>query len=469
MNITAVIQCFDKNVLGTTQRWSERIKGQSLLNIVIDKLESIPEITSIMSYADGNWDGKDISQRGKIISSRKWSLEGWRGGAFSTMWFDEYCNPYILQDAINKTDASGILVIPATAILLDIEMTRKLIKFYEEHRLISNYVFSQAPVGMTSIIYGRNIIEKMVKNDFTIKNLGIQYDRLSLDKDFILFNNNLFVDKEFRCMKARFTADTKRGFKLIKKLYALDGIKSYPKVKDWHENQLREIEIEVTQNCQLSCVMCQRKLKDHSLEMSLEAFKGHIDNLPINKYDDLLLTFSGYGEPTLHPKLPEMMKYAKEKGIFGIHLSTNGINLPESLCEAIRPFVDIVTISMFAFKAETYQAVTGGDFYKYPQQAIMNCIKNDILVIPEIIKMKENNEEIEQWYDYWYDITGWASIKTFNDGCGAFSPGEVVSLLPATRPLKCRHQREMLYIWADNTKTDCPQVLHNCEKCKNWM
>ena len=47
------------------------------------------------------------------------------------------------------------------------------------------------------------------------------------------------------------------------------------------------------------------------------------------------IKFNWRGEPLLHPKLPEFINYAKEKGILETIINTNATQLKEGLAEEL--------------------------------------------------------------------------------------------------------------------------------------
>ncbi len=114
-------------------------------------------------------------------------------------------------------------------------------------------------------------------------------------------------------------------------------------------------EIILTEYCNFNCHYCRgldqeiygnRKVK----QLSLEEVKKIIDiwckNKPLKN-----IRFSG-GEPTLHPNIKEIVKYAKEKGINRIAISSNGSNKLPLYKELIELGVNDYSISLDACCSE---------------------------------------------------------------------------------------------------------------------
>lgn len=129
-----------------------------------------------------------------------------------------------------------------------------------------------------------------------------------------------------------------------------------------------------TDYCNIRCIFCpfhgeaQTEWRSPSM-MTLDSFKVVIDRLAEfpNKVKTLVLC--GRGEPTLHKKLPEMIAYAREKGVADeIRLTTNGFNLsPELNRRLIDAGLDYIKISVPAIDEQTCLEITGAklDLEKY--------------------------------------------------------------------------------------------------------
>ncbi len=90
-------------------------------------------------------------------------------------------------------------------------------------------------------------------------------------------------------------------------------------------------QIEVTNRCNFSCLMCQRiDLKVPLKDMEEGLYRKIIDRLGLIK--EVILT--GWGEPLIHSKIFEMIKYAKKKDKF-VSLTTNGSLLTADMAQKL--------------------------------------------------------------------------------------------------------------------------------------
>ena len=145
-------------------------------------------------------------------------------------------------------------------------------------------------------------------------------NKLELDKeDFILTQHEI---GEFNNLKDK---------DIIKYLVYRYKYNKYPEIKIL-EDYPPNINIEITSMCNLRCIMCYQsdksfsnKSKGYMGHMEMDVFKKIIDELHQNVE---ALTFASRGEPTLHPKIDEMLKYCEGK-FLGLKLNTNATLLTE--------------------------------------------------------------------------------------------------------------------------------------------
>jgi len=128
-------------------------------------------------------------------------------------------------------------------------------------------------------------------------------------------------------------------------------LKSYP----------RRIVLEITNACNLKCVMCGRNATNFTIT--------HFDLADLKKIEEALnnaeeVTLFGWGEPTIHPKFIEILEYL-DKFPVRKYFVTNG-TLLHKIKEAIFKYkVDIIAISIDGACATTNNRIRrGSDFDK---------------------------------------------------------------------------------------------------------
>jgi len=139
------------------------------------------------------------------------------------------------------------------------------------------------------------------------------------------------------------------------------------------------VEIDPSNRCQLDCEYCMFKvLREKRVDM-----KGEVErpDLPFDLYRHLLLdlkmigvrsiTFTGGGEPLLHPRFNDMACLAYQNG-FEIGLITNGVNLHS--VERLDRF-KFVRVSLDAGSREVFQQLKRADSFNRVIENLHNARK----------------------------------------------------------------------------------------------
>ena len=143
--------------------------------------------------------------------------------------------------------------------------------------------------------------------------------------------------------------------------------KTYPKQKIVSEFPIYLL-IEPVSACNLRCIMCfqiddsftsNRELMG---SMDLELFKKIIDEAEVN--GTKAITLASRGEPTMHPKLDEMLEYCSDK-FYEFKINTNATKLTEKLCHRIlQSGVTDVVFSVDSYKKDDYERIRVGGIFE---------------------------------------------------------------------------------------------------------
>lgn len=178
--------------------------------------------------------------------------------------------------------------------------------------------------------------------------------------------------------------------------------------------------IELTRHCNFACVMCPhpKYRPDEKGNMSWDLFRQVVDD--VAPYAEII-KLHWVGEPLIHPRVLDMIRYAREATKAQLFLSTNGSLLEGDLAEAIRASgLDKIIFSLDGNSAETFEKirvkgkfaqVVGNitDFLESVQE------KGGPLSEIKIIQFRENADEVagfqERWkgYDHAMVHTMWLS------------------------------------------------------------
>lgn len=167
-----------------------------------------------------------------------------------------------------------------------------------------------------------------------------------------------------------------------------------------------------TNRCNFRCAYCAHSLGEKGFReqygfasetMAMETYRMAVDQLA--EFPDRLKTLSltGQGEPLLHPRLPEMVAYAKQRQVSRrIEFMTNGALLkPELSRRLVEAGLDGIRISLQGLSAQKYAQVCGAeiDFDQFVEQiAWLYAHKKQCDVFVKVLDVTLEPGEEEKFY-----------------------------------------------------------------------
>ena len=105
----------------------------------------------------------------------------------------------------------------------------------------------------------------------------------------------------------------------------------------------QQVQIEITNRCNMDCPMCQREDLGIELEhMEWSNFTTVVDKLGNGEN----ITLTGWGEPFIHPRVFDMIAYCKERG-HRVMITSNGLfTKPSMVDDILNSGLDSVTFSI---------------------------------------------------------------------------------------------------------------------------
>ena len=198
------------------------------------------------------------------------------------------------------------------------------------------------------------------------------------------------------------------------------------------------VDIEVTDACNLKCIMCVHGttgVPDTDM-LDISFGKQMIDQAAAGGVQSV--KFNWRGEPALHKGLEDLIRYAKSKGILEVQINTNGIPYTEERIEhIIDAGLDRVIVSMDGTNKETYEHIrVGAKFEK-----LMRNIKlfHDIrtrkgqakpFIRIQMVRMQDNHEQVDELQEMWKGIADDIAVKDVTDRGqgGHLNMGDQVSI-----------------------------------------
>lgn len=182
------------------------------------------------------------------------------------------------------------------------------------------------------------------------------------------------------------------------------------------------LDVEATSNCNLLCTMCPRT------EMIEDGVFWKVKNFDFDLYTRLIdegvqnglcsLKFNYLGEPLMNPRLVEMIRYAKERGVVDVMFNTNATMLTERKSrELIESGLDKLFFSFDSPIREHYNEIRVNANYDKTLRNIkrfmqireeMGSLKPFTRV--SMVRMKENEHEwkaFEELFDPIVDAVAW--------------------------------------------------------------
>lgn len=228
--------------------------------------------------------------------------------------------------------------------------------------------------------------------------------------------------------------------------------------------KLTSIQFEVTNKCNLKCKMCpvNHGMKRKKGFMDFNLFKRLINENP--KIEFALM--SNWGEPLLHPKIFEMLNYAKKKNIRTL-ITTNAtlLNNDEKIKKLLASGVERITISLDGFD-KVYKKIRGFDYCLIEKRVLRmielrDKLKLDTKIDINMVVMDETEDQVPRFYKRWSGVVDRIQIQ----------PN--MSFTPKKRKTRCKEfwRGNLIVLW-DGTVVPCcvdyegQMVLGNANKNK---
>ncbi|PIR02494.1 MAG: hypothetical protein COY73_00140 [Candidatus Nealsonbacteria bacterium CG_4_10_14_0_8_um_filter_37_14] len=197
------------------------------------------------------------------------------------------------------------------------------------------------------------------------------------------------------------------------------------KVKEYIEGKTvlssipKILNLEVTNFCNLDCPMCVAKDTREQGFLDINFLKKILEeNGAVFKNQFIWLHFNG--ESLLHPQLSKIIKILKEAGV-KTRFSTNATLLTEEKSfELMKTGLDYIVFSVDGNTKRTYEKIRRGAKFEEVKNNILNFLrikkenqfKTDTQI--QIIRMKENEDEIEPFIKKWKKTdVNYINVKSF--------------------------------------------------------
>ena len=221
--------------------------------------------------------------------------------------------------------------------------------------------------------------------------------------------------------------------------------------------------IEPTSVCNLRCVMCFQADKSFTGDrssmgyMDLDLYKRVIDEG--SQHGLCAVVLASRGEPLLHPKIGEMIAWAKRRGVLDVKLNTNATNLTD---ERIRSLLD-ARLDTLVFSIDSYEKE---EFERIRPPAKFATVIRNIERFHEIREREYSgyptrtrvsmvrlgpDQDVEAAYRFWKGRVDEFGHRWVIDRLHIYD----LNLVELARP--CSLLWERLYVWFDGIVNPCDE------------
>lgn len=137
------------------------------------------------------------------------------------------------------------------------------------------------------------------------------------------------------------------------------------------ENAPIHLDIETSSICNLRCPMCPCVIeweKDNESRIKMGLMNWDLYTKIVDEAAEIgvsAIKLNWRGEPTMNPRLADMVRYAKEKNILDVMINTNAVRLDEKLSrELIEAGLDKIFFSVDSIDPEKYEQIRIGAKYE---------------------------------------------------------------------------------------------------------
>jgi len=232
------------------------------------------------------------------------------------------------------------------------------------------------------------------------------------------------------------------------------------------------LQIEPTNRCNLKCPLCPagtNRLERERRDLTLDEFKTIIDDMQ----DYLLfLILWEWGEPFMHPQLPEIINYAHERDIKTL-TSTNAhfLHDEEYLKRILQSGLTTLIVAIDSLEQEHYEVYRKkGNLFKALEGLkklvrLKKELKSETLINLRMVIMKQNEHELPKIRNFARQVgVDIFTVKTLNPSCGLDSED---SVLVPTNPKYRRYEYKPGTFERVREDTHCRKMWFMCSISAN--
>ncbi|GIX40424.1 MAG: hypothetical protein KatS3mg129_0157 [Leptospiraceae bacterium] len=276
-----------------------------------------------------------------------------------------------------------------------------------------------------------------------------------------------YIEPDYRKYRVRFDLFNERYQKICRNIYDFNKHITYKEIEEIFKNHLEliriaptYIEIELTTKNELNPKIYPINKEEN--ELSLTLYKKIIKDLKeFHLNQSFTLSLAGTGEPFLYNHLKKVLEIAIDSNLFHtIYLETFFYKLNEEILDYIQNFKDIITIiiKLPTLNESLYKELMGTNYLPQIKENLEIIKNNDLKIYVEILRIKQVEEELDSFFDYFKNTKIKPIIGKYNTFGNLLDDFSVVDLEPLEKDY-CRSLMFQLYIDANGKVPICRQDI----------
>ncbi|HVP17976.1 MAG TPA: spiro-SPASM protein, partial [Spirochaetia bacterium] len=272
---------------------------------------------------------------------------------------------------------------------------------------------------------------------------------------------------DLRLLRVSLFANTERNFLLLARIVEKGGreAESICRVVQTEPGILRTLPaffpIQVVERCPYACSYCPYPVFGGDVasrggEMEPERF-SHLAEKIAAFSGDAVIDISLWGEPSLHPRIFELISSVLGRQDLSLVIETSGVGWNPDVFARVRDaFAKPPTwiVSLDASTEEMYRRLRGAGFAQAVKTAETLLAAFPRTTWVQAVRMKDNEDDLEIFYKTWRTKTENVIIQKY-DSFSALLPDRKVADLSPVRRFPCWHLKRDMAILIDGTVPLC--------------
>ena len=464
--------------------------GKSAFVRAIANAAKMPDVAEIALFSSGNLpELPSVSVHCSVYSEVAWSASAF----FSRM-------------ANISEGFDHVFVAWADTPFVDTDFTATL---YAKHcKYAAEYTFADGyPYGLAPEILARGLVPILAKlaseNQETVAR-NVIFETVKKDINSFDIETDI-APVDLRQLRLTLACDTRRNTQLCTSLIGIT-VQNYAEIITAHAKDLRTLPafyaVQVSGRCPFECIYCPypeycrsgtgrspgKPVTEYEEFMSVADFTQLIEKIAVFS-DDAVIGLSLWGECAFHPDIATLVQIVLSHPGLSVLIETTGIGWTE---EAITQIAATVAAAKPRVNGQNpVNWIISIDAVGSGMYGAMHKIRNDetpsgaatvlrnVLsfterlvcrfphaVWPQMIRMKDNEIELESFYRFWKQKYGQVIIQKHDHFCKTITERRVADLSPLVRN-PCWHLKRDLCILMDGTVPFCREDVFASHMCGN--